>query len=126
MDVKLDQDTLTTLIGESILSKLTDEQRDKMITDAIQRLIVPPEYNPMDRNAERRSPIQVAFDRAVVFQMEEHVRKMVADENSNLMQKLTPVLAEALERALTDEDLKEKMVNQLTKAIVGVLAPRGY
>lgn len=62
MDLKIDADTVREVVQKAILDKITPEQRDAMLTAALQHL-VSPTFNQYSRRSE--SPLQVAFEAAV-------------------------------------------------------------
>jgi hypothetical protein len=63
--INLDADSMSVLVQKAILDSLTPEVKEKLVSDAIQTLIVPPKDSRPQFGMKAKSILEVAFERAV-------------------------------------------------------------
>lgn len=126
--IQLTDDMMSQVINKAILESLTPETRNQLITAAIAELLNGhPVENRRGYGNDKRTNMQIAFDRAVASAAEDIARKEVS-ENEQLRALFKKMLADACEKIMnteryspTIEHLAEAIARGLTQA-----RDRGY
>ena len=115
-EIERKDDELQRLITKAIVDALTPEKREKLITDAILRLI-----EPQDRSQRGRSRLEQAFDVAIdrlCFEIaSEHITKTPAVKD-----KIEQMFLEAWRKTTDGDEGKQvvsKIANAMSRAITG-------
>jgi hypothetical protein len=109
--IELKDDQLAAVVATSILTSLSEEQRSKLITDAIQNLLNKPSHSGY--NAP--SHLQIIFNDAVRRVAEKLLESQLAGD-SDFATKVRAVATEALDRVFAP-DQRDKMVERVAGAI---------
>ena len=118
MDIKLDAESLKTVIAKAVLDNLGEVQREAIMRGAIEHLLTPP---PSTGYGSRQdpTPIQSAFNQAVRDVALQVAKETVAGDTV-IREKIRGLLVAAAERALdADGKIVEKLSGALTKALTG-------
>ena len=120
MDVRVDADKFGELIGAAVLTQITGENRDKILKEAIQDLLV---SRSGGAYSQPSSKMQQAFNLAV----ECYARKFVEQQletDTDLSQKLQSVVMDSVSKVFIDTEAREKLVNKIANAITESFGPR--
>lgn len=120
MEVKVDGEQLGTLIGAAVLSQITGENRDKILKEAIQDLLV---TRSGGLYSQPSSKMQQAFNNAVENYARHFVEQHLQSDNE-LSKSLQSVITDAVVRVFMDSESREKLVNKIANAITESFGPR--
>lgn len=118
MDVKLNDDTMKTIISKAILDSLTPERREEIISAAVRNLLTE-RANPNSYNSKNN--LQEAFDIAV----REIARSVAMHELSKdgaLHDKMRQLMLDAWEKMVAGDaysKLTDNVAGALAKGITG-------
>jgi hypothetical protein len=110
--IDIPQEQWGAMIGAAVMASITNDNRDKLIRDAVTALLTP-SGSSWDN---KKSPLQIAFEQAVNAQ----ARLIVDAElngNQEIQSRVRAILAEALDKALTGDN-REKLVNRMAEALI--------
>jgi hypothetical protein len=111
MTIQLDPVAVREATSQAIMGILTPEMRASIIDSAIRGLLTP-STNSWERG---KSPIELAFQRAVEQVAGECVRDVVKNDKA-IMDKIAELAKETAEQVLNAD--KDKMVQRMTDAFV--------
>jgi len=77
-DLKLDPDSLTVMVQKAIIDSITPEQRNKLVTEAIESLLQAPKRDRY--GSPTTPPLTQAFERAVETAAYKVVRDMIEND----------------------------------------------
>ena len=119
MDIKLDAESLKTVIAKAVLDNLGEVQREAIMRGAIEHLLTPPVPSGAYGQRQDPTPIQSAFNQAVRDVALQVARETVAGDTV-IREKIRGLLVAAAEKALDgDGKIVEKLSSALTKALTG-------
>lgn len=97
MEIKLDADAMAALASKAIFEEMGQEQRDKVVLQAVQALLIP----ESNRNSFHvgKTPMQVAFDIAIQQAAQKAVQERVAN-SPEIAAKIDELLGPVLQGAL--------------------------
>lgn len=118
VDLGLDQERFGQLIQAAILQEIGPEQRDKIITQALEHLTRVPERSGY--GYQQKSPLQEAFNSAIDRTAREVVAELVA-ANLAVRERITQMLGEAVARFLAEsyEDSAATVKSAVADVILG-------
>ncbi len=114
MTIQLDPVALREATAQAIMGTLTPEVRATILEKAVSALLSP----STDSWNRGKSPLQQAFDAAVVAIAHEEARKYVA-ESPELRDRLAALLRETADRVLSAD--RDKLVERMSDAFVNSL-----
>lgn len=118
-NISLDQETIGKLIGGAIMQAITTEQRDTLISGALQHLLET--EDSLTHRGKKVSPLQKAFNQAVEHYAQ---RTVMADleAKGELSQKIHALIADAVTDWMTEG--REAHVARVASAIAEAFGPR--
>lgn len=105
MEIKLDADAMAALASKAIFEEMGQEQRDKVMLQAVQALLIP-ESNRHSYHAGK-TPMQVAFDNAIQQAAHKAVQERIANSpeiSAKIDELLGPLVGGALEATAKNYD----------------------
>ena len=115
MDLKISPEDLNKVISAAILSMLTPEKREEMITLALQGLLDP--QPSTGYGSARQSKLQEAFnDAAVRVARDVFITELQKPEHKA---RLGAVVTKALDKALLDDGLPDRLASVVADALSG-------
>jgi hypothetical protein len=119
MEIKLDTDTIKSLIGESIMTSLTEEKRNALIQGAVEYLLT---QNKNPYNDRTESPIESVFKSAI-----RDIAETIATESlfhdGRVREIIRKMISDAVERMMDDKNY-DVVVGRIRQAITDGLTRR--
>jgi hypothetical protein len=126
--INIDDAAMKSIVGDALLKTLTEENRAILIKEAITHLLTVPEKDRYSgRHApDPKSPLQMAFERAIEHEMAELVREEIKN-NEKLRTSLRKMMVEVFDAALDDQadghsKVVQNVAEQFTKYLSGYLS----
>lgn len=116
MQIELPQDQLQQIVAAGIMQMLTPEKREKMIADALNAALTKP-----TSSYETRTPIQVAFDKAVQAECARVVEDTI-NKDESFKAKCAETVRLGIEKVLLAN--QEDIANALAETLGRVLQKR--
>ncbi len=123
MDLNLKDSQLEAIISKAILDSLTTETREQLITTAVTDILQKPEN--AGRSGEKRSRLQIMFDRQVEFLAEKLIREQLG-EDSMFRTKVKVLLRDVSEKLFDDKEKRPLLIDKMVETIIKGLNPREY
>jgi uncharacterized membrane-anchored protein YjiN (DUF445 family) len=99
MDLRVNDDAMKSLVAKAIMDSLTQENREKLITDAITQTLTKPEGG--NSYAPKRSPLQQAFDNAVETEARKYAAQVVS-EDETFKARIRQLFADVADKLFSD------------------------
>lgn len=115
MDIKLDQEQMTTVVSAAILKSIDEDQRNVLIEGAIKHLLTRPPSNNGYGSNQRESPLMDAFNSAAAHVAHKLAEEMISGDET-LKGKIKSLISDAFEKVFTES--REKTVGKIADAIV--------
>jgi hypothetical protein len=122
MDLRVDDSTLKSLMAKAIVDALTPEAREKLIRDAVTQTLMQPEPSSIRHGGVGRSPLQQAFDYAVIEQSRKFANEIIATDpafNDQLRKLFADVAAK-----IFDANNRENMVDAIADTLIRAMTTR--
>ena len=105
MEIKIDTESMAQIASKAIFDELSQEQRDKVLLQAVQALLIP----ETNRNSFHvgKTPMQVAFDQAIQQAAQKAVQERIANSpeiRAKIDELLGPILLKGLEASAEHYD----------------------
>ena len=123
MDLKIGGEDFQALVSKSIVDSLTPETRHKLITDAIQKTLTPPESGSGYGSKPRRSPLQQAFDNAVESYASRYAVEALSNDQA-FKTKIEALFADIAKKLFDDQ--REEIVDGCARMIRQALTKDRY
>lgn len=107
MDIKIDETTLQYIVQKAIVEKLTSENRDELISKAIQDLII-----PKTDSYGKQSVINRLFKDAVENIAREYIHKSLS-EDPKFRKAITDLFQNVLDKVFNNDENREKLADSL-------------
>lgn len=122
MDLRVDSADVQALVTKSLVDALSPEAREKLISNAIVQALTATE--PDFRGRRPRSPLQQAFDEAVVTCANRYASEMLSND-PQFREQLEGLFAD-VSRRLFDKDNREALVDAMASTIRAALTKDRY
>lgn len=122
MDLRVDDAAMKSLVAKSIVDGLTPEAREQLITNAVTQTLSAQEKG---NSYDKRSPLQQAFDNAVVAEANRYARELLATDEKFKAQ-IEGLFADVAKKLFADEDTRESMVSALATTIRKAITQERY
>lgn len=113
VSVTLDGEQMRELMGGAILSQLSENARQQILTEAVNQLITP---RKGDYGRTLPSPLQAAFDGAVNNLAREVARELI-EEHPEIREKIKVEALAAIETLLKDYNKGETLRQMIERAL---------
>lgn len=124
----IDATAMKTVVSKAIMESISQEQRDVILEQAVAKLITPTKVNTGYRTEDGPSPLQEAFDRAVVQAANTAVRELI-EERPEFQTKVRAAVADAIDKLIEgDYNLASKVGSAVGSAVTDWASEqrRGY
>lgn len=112
MDLRIDTKDMHSLVSEAILTRLSEEQRNILIQEAIGSLLTPVETRGYGTG---RTQLQEAF-RQAVYGVSCDVVKKTLEESPAVIEAIQKLVAEAVAKLLANNDAVNQIASVLSSA----------
>lgn len=123
MDLRVDDAAMKSLVAKSIVDSLSPEAREQLITSAVTQTLTKPEEG-RGYSSDKRSPLQRAFDGAVVQVASKYAEEIVATDEKFKSQ-IEGLFADVAKK-LFDSDSRDEMVSALADVIRKAITKERY
>jgi SpoVK/Ycf46/Vps4 family AAA+-type ATPase len=110
MQLDIPSEQWGALIGAAVMQSVTQDNRDKLVREAVQHLLTPEK----DYQGNRRSPLQIAFDDALRVRAGKYIEERI---DEYIGEQIRSVVEEALRKAF-EEERRMALVSNISDAIV--------
>lgn len=117
MDIKVDNDEMNAIVAKAVVDSLTPERREKLITQAVTKMLSANPGGPYDR--DKRSDLQKVFDDAVYSAATKYARETLLD-NADFQVNIESLFADAAKKLFAQEhrdDLTSGIAEFIRKAL---------
>lgn len=118
MDLKITDDQILSIVSSTILATLTPELKEKLISEALIKIITPDVYETPNHGGGKQKIS--SLQRMFLYALEESSRHIVHDlisKDEAIKARLETVARESFMKAISDETVINKISDFIVKAL---------
>lgn len=121
MDIKIDSTLMREVVSSAIMTSISQEQRNILITNAVKHLLTPKESAGYGRQSQ--SPLEEAFNDAMRLNARRLAEELL-QQDTGIQTQLRELITEAVLKLMTNN--REATVDKIAAAIAEGISGKGY